>query len=75
MTTIDNLLTITIIVANIYYNTIIVVMFYCKVKYKKDKRCYKLFEINFDEFTLTQKHLADFILSNSDEVPFLLLMI
>jgi len=75
MTAIANLLTITIFVANIYNNTIYVALLYCDIGYKKNKRYYKLFEIHFDESTLTQKRSIGFILSNSDEVLFLLLMI
>lgn len=37
---------------------------------KKMKNIIDYLEIHFDEFTLTQKRLAEFILSNSDEVPF-----
>lgn len=63
-------MTITIIVAIINNDTIIVATIYCEVEYKKYRKYYKLFEIHFDEFILTQKRLPDFILSNSDEATF-----
>ena len=57
-------MTITIFVAIIINNTIFVVFYYCEIENKRDRKYYKLFEMYFDEFILTQKQSSGFILSN-----------